>query len=142
MPDWVDWQSKEHSNPSMSLFSRGPMFNFNGGYVVVDDPAVALEWYSRVFGCRANTYEDDERGTSILAQFSDEDPGMAILGPPNPDAPDEPPPILNTNNIQKAHAYLTERGAYVGAIEQDAQGTKHFEVRDCCGNILEVSEEP
>ena len=118
------------------------MFNFNGGYVVVDDPPEACKWYSRVFGCRASTYVDDERGESTLVQFSDEDPGMALLGPAKPDTPDEPPPILNTDNVEKAATFLRERGACVGPIEQDRQGTKHFEVRDCCGNVLEVSEEP
>ena len=123
----------------MSWFS--PTFHFNGGYVIVDDPAVAADWYARTFGCHSSTYEDDERGRSIVMKFSDEDAGLALLGPPKPNT-SEPPPIVNTTKIEKAHDFLQRRGAYVGPIEQDAQGTQCFEVRDCCGNVLEVSEEP
>jgi hypothetical protein len=37
---------------------------------------------------------------------------------------------------------LNSHGVKVGDIEQDGQGTRHFEMRDLEGNTVEISEEP
>ena len=118
-----------------------PAFHFNGGYVIVDDVKAAAEWYTRIFGCRAESMNDPETGPMLVLKFDDEDPGIALLGPPKPDG-SEPPPIVNATKIGKAYELLRNRGASVGPLQKDAQGTQYFELRDCCGNVLEVAEEP
>ena len=55
---------------------------------------------------------------------------------------DELRPLLFTTNIKKAKDFLNSRGAGLGEIEQDAQGTHYFEIRDPEWNVIEVSEEP
>ena len=50
--------------------------------------------------------------------------------------------MLFTTNIKKAKDFLNSRGAGLGEIEQDAQGTHYFEIRDPEENVIEVSEEP
>jgi hypothetical protein len=45
-------------------------------------------------------------------------------------------------NIRKAREVLGFRGVNVGEIQEDRQGTHHFEMRDLEGNVIDVSEEP
>jgi hypothetical protein len=49
---------------------------------------------------------------------------------------------LYTSNIKKAKELLSARGVSAGEIQQDAQGTHYFELRDLEGNAIEVTEEP
>lgn len=72
--------------------------------------------------------------------FSDDEYVIA-LGPKGKPA-DELRPILYTTNIKKAYDYTSSHGVVRGSIEQDAQGTHFFEIRDLDGNVIEVCEEP
>jgi predicted enzyme related to lactoylglutathione lyase len=117
------------------------LFNFSGGYVPVRDLDAAAKWYAQTFGCRYSESTDDDGQRTIVPKFYDVDPGF-MLGPSAAyDAPD-PLPIIYTDKATKANDYLTRKGVMVGPVQQDSQGTNFFEIRDCEGNLLEVSEEP
>ena len=51
------------------------------------------------------------------------------------------PLILFTKRIEKMNGVLRSRGIEVGAIKQDRQGTRYFEMNDPEGNTAEIIEE-
>ena len=115
-------------------------FSFSGGYVPVRDLDAAARWYAQTLGCRFSESSDDEGQRTIDLYFDEDDPGMT-LGPLSY-PPNDTPPILYTNNAAKANDYLSRKNVLADPVQQDAQGTKFFEIRDCDGNVLEISEEP
>ncbi|MFI5111783.1 MAG: VOC family protein [Terriglobales bacterium] len=117
------------------------MFSFSGGYVPARDLDAAAKWYAQVFGCESAESSDDSGERTLTLQFSEEDTGL-MLCPSATSPANDLPPIIYTSKAAKANDLLVKRGVMVGPVQQDAQGTNFFEVRDCDGNLLEVSEEP
>jgi predicted enzyme related to lactoylglutathione lyase len=116
------------------------MFSFSGGYVPVRDLDAAAKWYAQAFGCRYSEFTDDDGQRTLLLQFFEEDMGLMLGSATCP--PNDLPPIIYADKAEKANEYLSRRGVFTGPVQKDAQGTKFFEIRDCDGNLLEVSEEP
>jgi len=117
------------------------MFSFTGGYVPVRDLDAAAKWYAQAFGCKFANSTDDDAQRTIVLQLDDDDLGF-MLGPAATYPPNDLPPIIFTDRATKANEHLTRKGVLAGPIQQDEQGTKFFEIRDCDGNVIEVSEEP
>ena len=81
----------------------------------------------------------DESERRVALGFSI-DEYVVALGPAGT-LTDELRPLLFTTNIRKAKVFLNSRGVGLGEIEQGAQRTHYFEIRDPEENV-EVSEEP
>ena len=75
----------------------------------------------------ATTYKFREGGKSITLTTKTEGTDKAL--------------ILFAKSIRKMKEVLSARGIAVGAIEQDRQGTRYFEIHDPEGNAIEVVEE-
>jgi catechol 2,3-dioxygenase-like lactoylglutathione lyase family enzyme len=117
-----------------------PFSSAGTNYVGVHDLATSVSWYKEKLGLREIDVEmDKSEGCTALGFSNDE--YIVALGPTGK-ATEELRPILFTKNINKARDYVSSRGASVGPIEQDAQGTHYFEIRDLDGNVIEVCEEP
>jgi catechol 2,3-dioxygenase-like lactoylglutathione lyase family enzyme len=101
-----------------------PFSSAGTNYVGVRDLATSVSWYKEKLGLREIDVEMDESEGCTALGFSNDEY------------------ILFTKNINKARDYVSSRGASVGPIEQDAQGTHYFEIRDLDGNVIEVCEEP
>ena len=86
--------------------------------VDVRDLARSVAWYVEKLGLREIEVEMDESEGCVALGFS------------------------NDEYIVAAKDFLNSRGAGLGEIEQGAQGTHYFEIRDPEGNVIEVSEEP
>lgn len=120
----------------MALFSPA-----GTNYIAVADTAAAISWYKDKLGLHKINLELDE---GVAMGFS-KDQCALVLGPPVP--PIDGPPsgetsMLYTSNVKKARELLSARGVYVGAIQQDRQGTHCFEMHDPEGNVIEICEEP
>lgn len=118
------------------------LFYFDAVTMSCHDQQVTASWWERVFDCRRAPVPDywDESEDCVALLF----PGMAeptiCLSPKARDKNQYPVPIIFSDNINKAHQKLTERGIAVGPVQGDAP--KFFEIRDPEGNTIEVSEEP
>jgi len=112
-------------------------------YVGVSDLSGAVSWYKSKLGLQEVPLPpmDDQTGDMIAMAFSKKDGATIVLGPVGKSA-DENTRMLYAPKIKKAHETLSSRGVNAGAIEQDAQGTHYFRIRDVEGNEVEVSEEP
>jgi catechol 2,3-dioxygenase-like lactoylglutathione lyase family enzyme len=131
----VDTAAIGRFNVAVSLFS------FSGGYVPVRDLDAAARWYAQTFGCKFAEIQDDEGQRNIRLYFDEEDIEAFQLAPltyPSNDLP----PIIFTGNAAKANEHLNRKNIIVYPVQRDDQGTKFFEIRDCDGNALEISEEP
>lgn len=117
------------------------MFSFTGGYVPVRDLDAAARWYAHTFGCRFSEAVDDDGQRNINLHFGDDSEESFTLGPSSY-PPNDAPPIIYTGNASKANEYLGRKNVIVYPVQQDGQGTKSFEIHDCDGNVLEISEEP
>ena len=109
-------------------------------YVGVTDPTAASAWYIEKLGLRQVMPTDEGEGCISLG-FSNKETSPIILGPREV-ATDAATPMLYTANVETAREHLISRGANVGPIEQDRQGTRFFLLRDVEGNAIEVTEEP
>ena len=111
-------------------------------YIGVRDVEAACAWYSEKLGMRKVTIELDD-GEGCIALGFDKDGAALVLGPPvDASRIDELSHLFFTSNAKKAREFLNSRGVIVGDLEQDEQGTRHFEMRDPDGNVIEISEEP
>jgi hypothetical protein len=115
------------------------MFSFAGGYVPVTDLSVTTAWYKQALDCFCSESTDDEGQPAVTLQFYRKDPGFMLC---TSASHNDLPPIIYTGNAAKAHEFLVGRGVTTTSVQQDEQGTKHFEITDCDGNLLEISEEP
>ena len=105
------------------------------------DLDATARWYAQVFGCKFAEVRDDDGERNIRLYFDEEDIEAFLLAPltyPRNDLP----PIIFTANAAKANEQLGRKNIIVYPVQKDEQGTKFFEIRDCDGNALEISEEP
>jgi hypothetical protein len=110
-------------------------------YVGVRDLSAATSWYIEKLGLRRTEVElDDGKGCVPLAFPKELPMSRIVLGPVAP--ADGTTRMLYTGAIKQAHEWLSSRGVNVGALEEDRQGTRYFEMRDLEGNVVEVAEEP
>ena len=117
-----------------------PFSSGGTNYVGVRDLAASVSWYKEKLGLGEINVEMDEAEGCVALGFSD-DEYIVALGPAGKQT-EELRPLLFTRNIKKARDYVSWRGAAVGPMERDAQGTPYFEIRDIEGNVIEVCEEP
>ena len=117
-----------------------PFSSDGTNYVGVRDLPRSVSWYKERLGLGEIDVEMDESEGCVALGFSN-DEYIVALGPTGKPT-GELRPLLFTQNITKARDYVSSRGAAVGPIERDAQGTLHFEIRDPEGNVIEVCEEP
>jgi len=115
------------------------MFMFAGGFAPVRDLDAAARWYAHTFGCHfSESIDDGERTIRLYFQEADE---SLILGPTTYPT-DDTPPVIYTSNAAKANIELSRKSVIVDPVQRDRQGTNFFEIRDCDGNVLEISEMP
>jgi predicted enzyme related to lactoylglutathione lyase len=123
---YVPWRSAKFSFP-------------RNARIPVRDIDSVSNWYIDKLGLRktaenpwgepdATTYKFREGGKSITLTTKSEGADKAL--------------ILFAKSIRKMKEVLSARGIAVGAIEQDRQGTRYFEIHDPEGNAIEVVEEP
>ena len=105
------------------------------------DLDAAARWYAQTFGCRFSETQDDDGQRNINLYFDEEDIEGFLLAPLTY-PPNDLPPIIFTSNAVKANDQLSRKNIIAYPVQQDEQGTKFFEIRDCDGNALEISEEP
>jgi len=133
----LDFGSAGSLNPAMSLLSIADSF-----YIGVLDVGSATSWYIEKLGLQKVPAEIDDPEGCVALGFSKKDRTcIAVLGPRGKPT-DGTTPILYASNIRKAWEVLGSRGANVGEIQEDQQGTHYFEMPDLEGNVIEVSEEP
>ena len=123
-------------NSARSLF-------YNGGanYMPVADLAAATAWYREKFGVKQLNIELDDGEDCVALGFDDES-CLFVLGPQG-ESSGELTARLFTSNLNKSRDYLLSQGVDLsGEIQQDAQGTRFFQIRDVEGNPIEISEEP
>jgi catechol 2,3-dioxygenase-like lactoylglutathione lyase family enzyme len=115
---------------------------YSGGvnYIGVRDLAAMVQWYKDKLGLREIDIEMDDCDDCLALGFS-KDEYAVTLGPPGKPK-EELTQLLFTSNAKKAKELLNSRGVSVTEIQQDAQGTLHFEFHDLEGNVIDVSEEP
>lgn len=116
------------------------LFTFSGGFVPVRDLDAAARWYANTFGCRYSEIVSDDGERNISLYFEEGDEALT-LGP-STYPPDDTPPIIYATNATKAHLELERKNILTYPVQRDRQGTSFFEIRDCDGNVLEVSEMP
>jgi predicted enzyme related to lactoylglutathione lyase len=115
------------------------MYTFALGFVPVRDMDTAARWYAHVFGCRfAEIIADGERTIRLYLEEGDE----SLILVPTTSSPSDTPPIIFTTNAAKANTDLGRKSVITYPIQKDRQGTNFFEIRDCEGNLLEISEMP
>jgi hypothetical protein len=126
----------------MALFHSG-----DGVYLSYSDLAAAKRFWIETFGCSETKLPewDDPLPSDIALKLPGEDePGIGLfdhaevaqagLHRPNTRA------IIFSNNIGKAHAYLTVRGLQPGPVEK-LGGMQFFGIQDCEGNTIEICME-
>ena len=115
---------------------------WSGGanYVGVSNLGAAVSWYKEKLSLWEIEADIDDSEGCVALGFSDNEYILALgpMGKPT----DELRPILYTTIIKKASEYVSSNGVVTGPIQQDAQGTHYFEIRDLDGNVTEVCEEP
>ena len=109
-------------------------------YVAVRDVAGAAPWYAEKFGLRKLAATEQPRKDGIRLQFN-ENTHPVILAPKDPVVA-RPTPMFFTRKLDRVRDALTANGVSAGPIQQDRQGTHFFELLDCEGNPLEISERP
>ncbi len=117
------------------------LFSFTGGYVPIRDLDAAARWYSQTFGCRYSEAVDED-GERTINLYYDKEDLLGLMLAPTTYPPNDVPPIIFTSNAAKANDQLSRKNVIAYPVQQDEQGTKFFEIRDCDGNALEISEEP
>ena len=102
------------------------------------DIQTAVGWWQQAFDAKpAPTPEWDSPPAAALLLPGAEEPSIGIYG--DSQAPGAVP-VIFTGNIKKAHAHFEQRGVVPGPIQGDSP--KYFEIRDCEGHLIEISEEP
>ena len=109
-------------------------------YIPVRDLASATAWYIEKLALRKIEIEMDDSEGCIGLGFSKNEYAVT-LGPLGKSS-GELTSMLYASSLKKAHEFLTSRGVSTGEIQQDAQGTHYFTMRDFEGNEIEVTEEP
>ncbi len=111
--------------------------NLAFGYA--DIPA-AIRWWQQSFDAKmAPTPDWDSPPAAALMLPGLEDYAIAIYGDYRGFG-GTTVPVIFAGNINKAHAHLEQHGVLAGPIQGDSP--KYFEIRDCEGNVIEISEEP
>ncbi len=108
----------------------------------------ANRWWTENFDCQRTAHrncDDPLPGSIALKLPGDEQPSILLVSRAERQkagyAPPDEHPILFCRKVGKAHHYLTGKGASPGLIEESG-GTKHFDIRDPEGNVIEICEEP
>jgi hypothetical protein len=117
----------------MSLFEPA-----GNNYIGVVDLAAATAWYIQKLGLRKVNVEMDNSEGCVALGF-EKDQYAFCLGPSGQPT-EELSPMLYSSNLKKAREHLISRGVDVTEIQQDRQGTHHFEMRDLEGNVIEINE--
>jgi hypothetical protein len=107
-------------------------------YIAVRDVSTASPWYIEKFGLRELSPTEDIGRDAVALKFS-ESTYPIILIPLDP-MKSRSVPVFFTRNIAKARSRLMAGGISTGALQQDRQGTKFFELLDGEGNTLEICE--
>jgi hypothetical protein len=110
-------------------------------YVGVREVATAASWPMDKLGLEQTKVDLDDSEGCLAFGFAQDHP-VAIVIRPVSVAPDLGTHILHTHAMEKARKWLSFRGARVGPITTDPQGTRNFWLLDLESNTIEVSEEP
>ncbi len=117
-----------------------PLFNIPDGYYLQTKDVNSLaDWYREKLGFLTLKPTEQDEGCEAVLRSDKRD--VAGIGLGTVGESTTPTPIIYTGSIGKAHEILSNRNVQVGSIERDPQGTQYFQITDCEGNILEVSEE-
>ena len=107
----------------------------------------ATDWWIKTFDCEeVNAREDDPLPSDVALKLpGDPEPRIwlsdrAEVQKAGLQRSDEHP-IIFCKKLQKAHEYLSGRGAAPGPI-QDGGDTQFFEVRGPEGSVIEICKEP
>lgn len=108
-------------------------------YIGVRDLNAALAWYEKKLDLHESREPlDQEIGDAALSSANGD--VFIAFGAPNPANVETQ--ILFVKSARKAREWLAQRGANVGDVQKDCQGTHYFEMRDMENNMIEFSEEP
>lgn len=108
--------------------------------IVVRDIDSVAPWYAEKLGLRRLT--ENPLGETNVATFRFKEDGNSVVLTTHRDLRTGKTPIFYTKEIGKMREVIASRGATVGAIERDRQGTRYFQIRDPEGNEIEVVQEP
>jgi len=97
-----------------------------------------LPWYVGRLGLHKLTFDPAEPGIATL-RFKED--GNSVVLTTQSGFQVGKTPILFTKKIGRMREVLTARGVDIGAIEQDRQGIRYFQIHDPEGNEIEVVEE-
>ncbi len=97
-------------------------------------------WYVEKLGLRR--LSESPSGETDAVAFAFKEDGNAIVLTTHKAFGTEQTPMLFTKKIGRIRNVLAARGVAAGAVEQDRQGIRHFEIRDPEGNAIEVVEQP
>lgn len=108
--------------------------------IVVRDIDSVAPWYVDKLGLRK--LAENPWGEMGVATLRFKEDGNSIILTTRGDFRTRKTPIFFTKKIRKMRDVMAARGAHVGIIEQDRQGTRYFQVRDPEGNEIEIVQEP
>jgi len=124
---YIPWSSARFSIPQ-------------NAHIVIRDMDSVAPWYVDKLGLRKAA--ETSSAESGVATYKFKEDGKSIMLTTKMSYRTDRPLILFTKKIGRMKGILSERGINVGAIEQDRQGTRYFEIHDPEGNAIEVVEEP
>ena len=125
---YLPWTSAEFSIPAPSV------------RVLVRDIDSVSPWYIEKLGLRK--LAESPWGESGVATFRFKEDGNSVVLTTRAGLGTGKTAMLFTKKIGRIRDVLVARGVKVGAIEQDRQGIRYFQIRDPEGNLIEVIEEP
>jgi predicted enzyme related to lactoylglutathione lyase len=96
-------------------------------------------WYVEKLGLRRIAVTPSGQSSSATFKFKED--GNSVTLTTRGGLGTDRTPILFAKKIGKIKNVLAARGVDVGAIEQDRQGIRFFQIHDPEGNVLEVVEE-
>ncbi len=108
--------------------------------ILVRDVNLVSPWYVEKLGLRK--LAENPGGESGVATYKFKKDGNAVVLSTRSNFETGKTPILFTKKISKIKEVLGARSVTVGAIEQDRQGIRYFQIHDPEGNEIEVVEEP
>jgi predicted enzyme related to lactoylglutathione lyase len=121
------WKAAEFSVPAPSL------------RIVVRDVDAVSPWYIEKLGLRKLAEPPPVEPSAAIFRFKAD--GKSVILTTRSGLQNAKRPMLFTKKIARMKDIMSERGVDVGAIEQDRQGTRYFQLHDPEGNAIEVVED-
>jgi predicted enzyme related to lactoylglutathione lyase len=116
----------------------------------VSDVDGAAAWYREKLGCKSRQVTDEDEGdwdeveAAEVCTFESDEIGIYLMklvaGADDGTRSDRSSSIIHCKNLDKGAEFLSSRGVSVGAIQEDGDGSRFFNIEDLDGNNLQILE--